>query len=80
MKGRGKSSCRARRQRVSHRWASMLFAGGLVVAVSAGVTVSTPTATYSAAIRLVGTTIGVGPSFDAFGLTVPMLFYGSTIP
>ncbi|MFV8053941.1 PE-PPE domain-containing protein [Mycobacterium sp. 48b] len=70
MKGRGKS----------RRWASMLFAGGLVIAVSAGFTVSTPTATYSAAIRLVGTTIGVGPSFDAFGLTVPMLFYGSTVP
>ncbi|MBN3512823.1 PE-PPE domain-containing protein [Mycolicibacterium septicum] len=58
----------------------MLMAGGVVVAVSAGVTVSTPTATYSAAIRLIGTTIGVGPSFDGFGLSVPLFFYGSTVP
>ncbi|WP_039314960.1 PE-PPE domain-containing protein [Mycolicibacterium setense] len=58
----------------------MLMAGGIVVAVSAGVTVSTPTSTYSAAIRLIGTTIGVGPSFDGFGLSVPLFFYGSTVP
>ncbi|MGV0807029.1 PE-PPE domain-containing protein [Mycolicibacterium setense] len=58
----------------------MLMAGGVVVAVSAGVTVTTPTSTYSAAIRLIGTTIGVGPSFDGFGLSVPLFFYGSTVP
>jgi hypothetical protein len=58
----------------------MLMAGGVVVAASAGVTVSTPSATYSAAVRLVGTTIGVGPSFDGFGLSVPLFFYGSTVP
>ncbi|MGW4099148.1 PE-PPE domain-containing protein [Mycobacterium sp. NPDC004974] len=58
----------------------MLLTGGVVVAVSAGVTVSTPTATYSAAVRLIGTTIGVGPSFDGFGLSIPMFFYGSTVP
>ncbi len=58
----------------------MLLAGGVVVAVSAGVTVTTPSATYSAAIRLIGTTIGVGPSFDGFGLSVPLFFYGSTVP
>ncbi|MFN6551369.1 PE-PPE domain-containing protein [Mycolicibacterium septicum] len=56
------------------------MAGGVVVAVSAGVTVSTPTATYSAAIRLIGTTIGVGPSFDGFGMSIPLFFYGSTVP
>ncbi|MFV8053943.1 PE-PPE domain-containing protein [Mycobacterium sp. 48b] len=54
--------------------------GGVVVAVSAGVTVSTPEATYSAAVRLIGTTIGVGPSFDGFGLSIPLFFYGSTVP
>ncbi|TGB44921.1 PE-PPE domain-containing protein [Mycolicibacterium peregrinum] len=58
----------------------MLMAGGVVVAVSAGVSVSTPSAVYSAAVRLVGTTIGVGPSFDGFGLSIPLFFYGSTVP
>ncbi|WP_209919395.1 PE-PPE domain-containing protein [Mycolicibacterium lutetiense] len=58
----------------------MLMAGGVVVAVSAGATVSTPTATYSAAVRLAGTTIGVGASYDAFGLSIPMFFYGSIVP
>ncbi|MDF3337859.1 PE-PPE domain-containing protein [Mycolicibacterium septicum] len=56
------------------------MAGSVVVAVSAGVTVSTPTATYSAAIRLIGTTIGVGPSFDGYGMSIPLFFYGSTVP
>ncbi|MEW2481809.1 PE-PPE domain-containing protein [Mycobacterium sp. NPDC049093] len=56
------------------------MAGGVVVAVSAGVSVSTPSAVYSAAVRLVGTTIGVGPSFDGFGLSIPLFFYGSTVP
>lgn len=69
-----------RRQRGSHRWASALLAGGVVVAVSAGVSVTTPSATYSAAVRLLGTTIGVGPSFDGLGLTIPIPFYGSTVP
>ncbi|BBX27500.1 PE/PPE family protein [Mycolicibacterium alvei] len=56
------------------------MAGGVIVAMSAGVTVSTPTATYNAAVQLVGTTIGVGPSFDGFGLSIPLFFYGSTVP
>ncbi|OCB14128.1 PE-PPE domain-containing protein [Mycolicibacterium porcinum] len=79
MRGRGESR-RARRERGARRWGSILLAGGVVVAVSAGVTVSTPTAAYSAAVRLIGTTIGVGPSFDGFGLSIPMFFYGSTVP
>ncbi|WKG04599.1 PE-PPE domain-containing protein [Mycolicibacterium sp. HK-90] len=79
MRGRGHwwlSSCR---QRVTTRCTALLLAGG-VVAVSAAVTVSTPTTTSSAAVRLTGTTIGVGPSYDAFGLTVPLMFYGSVVP
>ncbi|OBB26123.1 PE-PPE domain-containing protein [Mycolicibacterium peregrinum] len=56
------------------------MAGGVVVAVSAGFSVSTPSAIYSAAVRLVGTTIGVGPSFDGFGLSIPLFFYGRTVP
>lgn len=80
MTGRGVSSRRARRQRISRKWGSMLFAGSVVAAVSVGVTAGTPTATYSAAIRLSGTTIGVGPSFDGFGLTVPLMFYGTAVP
>ncbi|BBX88455.1 PE-PPE domain-containing protein [Mycolicibacterium boenickei] len=58
----------------------MLLAGGVVVAVSAGVTVNTPAPSYTAAVRLVGTTIGVGASYDAFGLSIPVFFYGSVIP
>jgi PE-PPE domain len=58
----------------------MLVAGGVLIAASAGVTVSTPSATYSAAVRLLGTTIGVGPSFDGFGLVIPLAFFGSTVP
>jgi hypothetical protein len=58
----------------------MLLAGGVVIAASAGVSVTTPSGTYSAAVRLVGTTIGVGPSFEGFGLTIPLPFYGSTVP
>ncbi|WP_029110572.1 PE-PPE domain-containing protein [Mycobacterium sp. URHD0025] len=80
MNSRGNSSYRAHRQRRSRRWFSMLLAGGVAFAVSAGITVSTPSTTYSAAIRLAGTTIGVGPSYDAFGLTIPMMFYGSIVP
>ncbi|MCV7335537.1 PE-PPE domain-containing protein [Mycobacterium senegalense] len=77
-RGRGVSSRRARRHSVS--WAATLLTAGGVAVASAGVTVTTPTAAYSAAVQLTGTTIGVGPSFDAFGLTVPMLFYGTTVP
>ncbi|WP_454788525.1 PE-PPE domain-containing protein [Mycolicibacterium lutetiense] len=83
MNGRGRRGApprSERRQRGSRRWGSMLMAGGVVVAVSAGVSVTTPSATYSAAVRLVGTTIGVGPSFDGFGLSIPLFFYGSTVP
>ncbi|BBX27501.1 PE-PPE domain-containing protein [Mycolicibacterium alvei] len=83
MKGRGFRGVLQRGQGTqlgAYRWGSMVMAGGVVVAVSAGVTVSTPTATYSAAVRLTGTTIGVGASYDAFGLSVPMFFYGTTIP
>jgi hypothetical protein len=58
----------------------MLLAGGVVIAVSAGVSVTTPTATYNAEVRLLGTTIGVGPSFDGFGLVIPLAFYGSAVP
>ncbi|MEW2481810.1 PE-PPE domain-containing protein [Mycobacterium sp. NPDC049093] len=77
MKGRGRQGVPPRRAR---RWGAMVFAGGVVVAVSAGVTVSTPTATYSAAVQLAGTTLGVGASYDAFGLSIPMFFYGNIVP
>jgi hypothetical protein len=44
----------------------MLLAGGVAIATSAGVSVTTPSATYGAAVRLVGTMIGVGlPSKDS---------------
>ncbi|MGV0740970.1 PE-PPE domain-containing protein [Mycolicibacterium sp. XJ870] len=58
----------------------MLLAGGVVIAVSAGVSVSAPSAGYSAAVRQLGTTIGVGPSLEGLGLTIPLPFYGNTVP
>lgn len=32
------------------------------------------------AMRLVDTTIGIGGSFDGFGLSIPLFFYGTTVP
>ncbi|OLP01840.1 PE-PPE domain-containing protein [Mycolicibacterium porcinum] len=81
MTGRGQrkgSSRTARRQRGASRWAPVLLAGG-VAAASVSVTAGTPTATHSAAVRLTGTTIGVGASYDAFGLSIPAFFYGTVI-
>ena len=65
---------------VSRRWASVLFGGGVVIVVSAGATFSTPTSAYTAAVRLLGTSIGVGGSFDGLGLTIPLFFYGTVVP
>jgi hypothetical protein len=79
MKGRGR---RRKSLRSSRRRGSVLLAGGVVVAAASagGVSVTTPSGTYGAAVRLLGTTIGVGPSFEGFGLTIPLPFYGSTVP
>ncbi|GAT06771.1 PE-PPE domain-containing protein [Mycolicibacterium fortuitum] len=79
MASRGESSRAARRQHRSSRWAATLLTS-VVVAASAVVTVSTQTATYSATVRLAGTTIGVGPSFEPFGLSFPLMFYGTIVP
>ena len=62
------------------RWAATLTTAGVVAAASAAVSVGPPSATVSAAIQLAGTTIGVGPSFDGFGVSIPLFFYGNTIP
>lgn len=35
---------------------------------------------YTAEVRLTGTTIGVGGSFEGFGLTIPAYFYGKIVP
>lgn len=65
---------------------SQMLSGGLAIAtVSAGISVAaTPTPatpmTSSAAIRLLDTVIGVGPSFDGFGASLPLLFYGTAVP
>jgi hypothetical protein len=77
MKGRGR---RRKSLRSSRRRGLALLAGGVVIAASSGVSVTPTSATYSAAVRLLGTTIGVGPSFDGFGLVIPLAFYGSTVP
>jgi len=54
----------------------------VTIAAAAVVGVSSPeTAILShAAVRLVDTTIGVGGSFDGFGQSVPLFFYGTTVP
>jgi len=55
---------------------SILFLCVAVVAMS----LSLPARVYHAAVRLLGTTIGVGPSFDGFGLSIPLLFNGTVLP
>ncbi|HEX5143832.1 MAG TPA: PE-PPE domain-containing protein [Mycobacterium sp.] len=35
---------------------------------------------HTAVVRLLGTTIGVGGSFDGFGATIPLNFYGTVVP
>ena len=65
---------------MTSRWVSVLSIAGVVVVMSAVGAVSTPAAPHSAAVRLTGTTIGVGPSFEPFGLTIPFMFYGSVVP
>lgn len=69
----------ANESRGTRRWGAVLLAGAVVVTESAGVTVSHPTSTCSAAVRLLGTTIGVGGSFDGFGLSIPLFFYGTAV-
>jgi hypothetical protein len=79
--GRNDSSAHtANQSRGRCRWGAVLLAGGMAVTASAGVTVSDPTSTYNAAVRLLGTTIGVGGSFDGFGLSIPLFFSGSVVP
>lgn len=61
-------------------FAAVLVAGGLVLTTSAEIAVTRPTPAYSAAaVRLLGTTIGVGGSFDGFGLSIPLFFYGTAV-
>ncbi len=55
---------------------SILFVCVAVIAMS----LTVPARVYHAAVRMLGTTIGVGPSFDGFGLSIPLLFNGTVIP
>jgi hypothetical protein len=69
------------KRRGSRRWGVGLLASALIVAVTTGVTVETPAgAAYTAAVRLLGTSIGVGPTLDGFGVTIPLFFYGTAVP
>lgn len=79
----------ARTHRGARQWRrlrlSRVLSGGAIVAVvSVGVgavaPAPAPLLTSSAAIRLLDTVIGVGPSFDGFGASLPLFFYGTTIP
>jgi len=56
--------------------ASILFVCLVVIAMW----VSVPVRVYQGAVRLLGTSIGVGPSFDGFGLSIPLMFNGTVIP
>ena len=42
--------------------------------------VGMPERVYQTAVRLLGTSLGVGPSFDGFALSIPLLFNGTVIP
>ena len=53
---------------------------GMVVAVLVGPLAGALGPVYHGAVRLLATTIGVGPSFDGFGLSIPLLFNGTVIP
>jgi hypothetical protein len=69
------------KRRGLRRWGVGLLASGLIVAVTGGVTVETPAgAAYTAAVRLLGTSIGVGPTLDGFGVTIPLFLYGTAVP
>jgi hypothetical protein len=57
----------------------VLLACVVLIAMSVSATVGMPTRAYHAGVRLLATTIGVGPSFDGFGLTIPLLSYGTAV-
>jgi hypothetical protein len=63
---------------------SVLAAGSIAIALSIPAAVSVPLPTNPlvavSAIRLLDTAIGVGPSFDGFGLSLPLYFYGTAVP
>lgn len=60
--------------------AAALMSGALIIGTTASIAVYQPAASMSAAVRLLGTTIGVGGSFDGFGLSIPLFFYGTVVP
>lgn len=68
----------------SPRWTATVLARGVAVGIAAAtvVGVSAPGALIvsQAAVQLVNTTIGVGGSFDPLGLSIPLFFYGTTVP
>jgi hypothetical protein len=68
----------------SSRRTTTVLARGVAVGIAAAtvVGVSAPAAPIvsQAAVQLVNTTIGVGGSFDPFGLSIPLFFYGTTVP
>ncbi len=53
---------------------------GIAAATVAGVSSPAAPVVSQAAIRLVNTTIGVGGSFDPLGLSIPLFFYGTSVP
>ena len=72
MNGRGRVA--------SVRYRQSLLAVGVVFAVLVVALAGVLKPVYHGAVRLLGTTIGVGPSFDGFGLSIPLLFNGTVIP
>lgn len=66
--------------RVGPRCQQTVLIVGVVVAVLVGGLAGALKPVYHGAIRLLATTIGVGPSFDGFGLSIPLLFNGTVIP
>ena len=68
----------------SPRRTTTVLARGVAVGIAAaavvGVSAPTTPIVSQAAVQLVNTTIGIGGSFDPLGLSIPMFFYGTTVP
>ena len=45
-----------------------------------GLSISSTPVVSHVAMRLVDTTIGIGGSFDGFGVSIPLFFYGTAVP
>lgn len=62
------------------RFGTALVVGAITLGSLFVTALPNPPPAASPAVRLLGTTIGVGGSLDGFGLTIPLFFYGTVVP